>query len=413
MKGKSIGKLIILLVIAIGLSAISYFGIGENNVLGVENIRQGLDLKGGVSILYEADKVSPTVEEMSSAQSLIQGRLDRLGYTESEVAIQNGNRLRVDIPGVEDAEQVIEEIGQTAMLYFVDEDFNVVLTGDYITNASKQSVTMTQGGIPQVVVSLEFNSEGKELFKQATEANIGKVIRILLDDAIISEPKVNETISDGSAIITGSFTPQEGEELAALIRAGSLPFALNVIYMSNVGAKLGAEALSTSLIAGAAGLILVLLFMIIAYKMLGVAADFALAIYVGIVLVILSAFRITLTLPGIAGIILTIGMAVDANVVIFERIREELNAGKTLKASVDAGFKRALPAILDGNVTTLIAAFVLFWFGSGPVKGFAQTLAIGIAVSMFSALVLTRIIINALVNSGIHNPNLYSKKVAN
>ena len=231
-----------------------------------------------------------------------------------------------------------------------------------------------------------------------------------MDDSIISAPTVNSAITDGQAMITGSFTPESAEELAALIRAGSLPFNLNVLEMNHVGALLGANALQTSLFAGFIGILLVMAYMLLMYRMSGVAADIALIVYVAIELVVLSFFQVTLTLPGIAGIVLSIGMAVDANVIIFERIREELAVGRTLRSAIQGGFKSALPAIVDGNITTLIAAVILYWLGTGTVKGFAQTLMIGIVVSMFTALVITRIIMKALVGIGINYPTLYAAK---
>ncbi len=409
MKGKSMGTLLILLVAVVLLGVLSVFGVGRKGTFSYENIRQGLDLKGGVSITYEADKETPTPDEMSSAISLIRDRLDRRGYTEAEVAKQNDNRIRVDIPGVQDAETAIKEIGQTAQLFFTDEADNVLLTGKDVVNASKQIQNSRTGtGAGDIVVALEFSDEGKKLFEEATGNNIGKKILIKLDQDTISDPNVNEKIIGGNAVIQGGFTAEYAEELAALIRAGSLPFALNVIEMNNVGARLGADALSSSLIAGVIGAVLVLLFMCVIYRVSGLAADIALVVYMVLVLLILSLFNITLTLPGIAGIILSVGMAVDANIVIFERLREEIAAGRSMKYAVDSGFSRAFPAILDGNVTTLIAAAVLFWLGTGPIKGFAQTLSIGIIISMFTALVVTRLVIRSFVGLGLSNPKLYA-----
>ena len=410
MKGKGVIYLVILLIVAVGLSALSYMGIGENNLLGVKNIKQGLDLSGGVTIVYEADKQTVTDDEMKSALSLIQGRLDRKGWSEAECSKEGEKRIRVEIPGVANADEAMQEIGQTAQLAFVDEDGKIILTGAQVANAEMVAGVENKGEAPKSSVALEFTPEGREIFAQATEENIGKSIAIILDDSIISAPIVNEKIQDGSARITGNFTPEEAENLAALIRAGSLPFNLNVLQMNNVGARLGDDALRTSITAGIIGVVLVFLFMIIIYKILGFAADWALVIYIGIELIVLSAFGITLTLPGIAGIVLSIGMAVDANVVIFERIKEELLLGKSLRSSVDTGFKRAFPAILDGNVTTLIAGFVLYILGTGTIRGFAQTLIIGIIVSMFTALFITRILIKGLIYLGIVNPKFYGLK---
>ena len=404
MKARGRIMLVIMLVIAAALSFVSYQGIGEGKTLSAGNIKQGLDLSGGVYIVYEADKEDVTAEEMQAAVSLIQGRMDWNGWTEAEVAQEGTNRIRVDIPGVENAEEAIREIGQTAQLSFVDE------TGDMVADATKQVGATQKGGNAEPYVALKFNDEGKQLFAEATAANIGKPIYIVMDGEVISAPMVQSAITTGEASITGNFTGESAEELASLIRAGSLPFNLNVIQMKNVGARLGADALATGVKAGAIGLALVLIFMLVVYKVLGFAADLALIIYVGLELILLNAFNITLTLPGIAGIILSVGMAVDANVVIFERLKEELVQGKTLRVAIKNGFSRALPVILDGNVTTLIAAVVLFFLGSGTVKGFATTLIMGIIISMFTALVITRLIVNGLMQGGCSNPKYYGMR---
>ena len=407
MKGKGAFSLLLMLALAIVLGVVSYQGVGADKKLSITNIKQGLDLSGGVHIVYEADKEVVTDDEMSAAISLIQGRLDWKNWTEAEVAREGQKRLRVDIPGVENAEEAIREIGQTAQLLFLDESGKVLLTGDMVSHAAKEVGAAEKGGMAQPYVSLEFNKEGTQLFAEATAQNLNKQIAIVIDKEVVSAPRVNSAIKDGKAMITGQFTPEEAERTAALIRAGSLPFNLNVIEMKDTGAKLGENALSAGLKAGVVGIILVLIFMLIMYKVLGLAANLALIIYIGLELLALSLFNVTLTLPGIAGIVLSIGMAVDANVVIFERMKEELLAGKTLRSAVDKGFSRALPAILDGNITTLIAAGVLFWLGTGTVKGFAQTLMIGIIISMITALFVTRIILKGLIAIGINNPKLY------
>ena len=407
MKGKGGLMLFVMLILAGALAFLSYQGIGENKQCSIWNIKQGLDLSGGVQILYEADKQEVTEEEMAAAISLIQGRLDWNNWTEAEVAREGEKRLRVDIPGVENAEEAIKEIGQTAQLSFTDETGKILLTGDMVADARKQVGQVSQQGVSEPYVSLEFTEEGKKLFAEATKNNIGKQIAIVLDDEIVSAPVVNTEITDGNAMITGHFTPEEAEKTASLIRAGSLPFNLNILKMENVGARLGTDALSTGLKAGAIGICIVLLFMLIVYRALGFAADWALIIYVGLELVALSVLHVTLTLPGIAGIVLSVGMAVDANVVIFERMKEELIAGHSLRVAVHNGFSRALPAIIDGNVTTLIAAGVLFWLGTGTVKGFAQTLMIGIILSMFTAIFITRMILQGMIYIGVNNPKYY------
>ena len=408
MKGKSTIMLLIMILVAAGLGALSFFGVGDNYLFGVQGIKQGLDLKGGVSIIYQADKANPTLSEMQSAQSLLQQRLDRRGYTEAEVAIQGGNRLRIDIPDIADAEEAIAQIGQTAQLVFTNDggeegNFEVLLTGERVSDAYRA----TNDG--QIVIALEFDSEGSRLFEQATGDNIGRPLMIWLDDDILSAPTVNDRIVGGNAVITGGFTPAEAEELAALIRSGSLPFKLDILSTNNIGAKLGTNALASSLLAGGIGFLLVILFMFLVYRVAGLAADLALITYLAIVLVLLSLFGVTLTLPGIAGIVLSVGMAIDANVVIFERIKEEIAGGRSMRAAIQTGYKRALPAIIDSNITSLLVALVLFWLGSGPIKGFAQTLSIGIIVSMFTAIVLTRLIINSLIGIGLMKPTLFGK----
>ena len=400
MKMKGRMMLLLTLIVAVALSAISYKGIGSKKALSVHRIEQGLDLSGGV-----------TDDEMKAAISLLQGRLDWKGWTEAEVAREGDKRIRVQIPGVEDAEEAIQEIGQTAQLSFADEDGNVLLTGDMVKDATKQVGSTSKNGASQPYVALEFNKEGTERFAEATSNNIGKQIYIIMDNEVISAPTVQTAITNGQAMITGSFTAEGAEQLASLIRAGSLPFNLNVIQMKNVGARLGADALSTGIKAGIIGIALVLIYMLFAYKLLGFAADWALVIYIGLELVALSLFHVTLTLPGIAGIVLSVGMAVDANIVIFERVKEELVLGKSLRNALKAGFKRATPAILDGNVTTLIAAAVLFFLGSGTVKGFATTLMIGIVISMFTALFITRVIVNGLMYAGVQNPKYYGLRM--
>ncbi|MBR4284027.1 MAG: protein translocase subunit SecD [Anaerotignum sp.] len=404
-------RLFLMLLAAVGLGVLSYFGVGAEKLCSVNQIEQGLDLSGGVDIVYEADQEFVSESEMNAAVSLLQGRMDWNGWTEAEVAKEGSRRIRVQIPGVENAEEAIEKIGRTGQLTFVDNRGEVLLTGDMVAAAEKQvgAVDEFSGTVPYV--ALEFNEEGKKLFAEVTEKNIGNVIHIVMDDEIISSPVVQTSITDGHAMITGQFSGEEAEELASLIRAGSLPFNLNILQMKNVGARLGADALSGGIMAGFVGVALVLLFMIAKYKLLGFAADWALIIFIGLELIFLSIFKVTLTLPGIAGLVLSAGMAVDANVVIFERIKEELIGGNTLRVAIKNGFKRATPAILDGNVTTLIAAVVLYFMGSGTVKGFAATLTIGIVLSMFTAMFVTRVIVNSMMQAGIHNPKYYGLRL--
>jgi len=309
---------------------------------------------------------------------------------------------------VADADKAVADLGATALLTFKDEAGNTLLTGNDVATATRQYQTSGQGtAAGQYVVALTFKPDGVKKFADATTANQGKTINIFLDDQFISGPTVNEPITTGNAVISGSFDATSAEQLARTIREGSLPFALEVLSVNNVGAQLGANALSMSILAGLIGTALVLIFMLIVYRVSGLAADIALVIYVGIVLILLSLIGVTLTLPGIAGIILSIGMAVDANVIIFERMREEIHAGKSIRAATQAGFKRAFPAIFDSHVTTIIAAGVLYWLGTGTIKGFAQTLAVGIIISLFTALTVTRFIILNLEGAGLNVPKLF------
>lgn len=408
-KLKSILALILVLVVIAGSCVVAYMGVGEDNTLGIENIKLGLDLQGGVNIIYEAAIENPTEDDMRAAQAMIQNRLDKENYTEAEVAIEGSNRIRVDIPGVDDPQKAINEIAATAMLVFYDGEGNEVLTGKNISKATPQ-MYQNSIGVSEPCVSIEMDKEGAELFSEFTKNNVGKPIIITLDGVVISQANIQSHISDGKGMISGNFTPESAQQLAERIEAGSLPFALTPISSNGVGAKLGMDAFNTSIKAGVLGFIVILLFMIALYRMNGVAADIALTFYIALLLMVLSYTEATLTLPGIAGIILSIGMAVDANVIIFTRIKEELVAGRSLRPAIDAGFSKAFSAILDGNVTTLIAAVVLYVLGTGLIKSFAMTLGIGIVISMFTALTVTRLIMKIFVGMGIKNPVLYGAK---
>ncbi len=408
-KPKSIVLFVLMLVVAAGLSYLAYFGVGENNLFGIENIRLGLDLQGGVNIVYEAAIENPTEEDMDAAIQMIRTRLDKEGYTEADAAKEGTNRIRVDIPGVEDAQAAIDSIGAAAMLKFFDQEGNEILTGKNVEKATPVVVPNNLGA-QEPAVSIKMDAEGTKIFSEFTKNNIGKPIFIKLDDQVISQASISDHISNGEGMISGSFTTDEAKQLAERIEAGSLPFALNAISSKGVGAKLGMDALDTSIKAGVIGFIFILIFMVALYRFSGMASDIALVIYVALLLIVLSLTSATLTLPGIAGIILSIGMAVDANVIIFTRIKEELAVGRSVRSAIDAGFNKAFSAILDGNGTTLIAAGVLDTLGSGVIKSFATTLAIGIVVSMFTALVVTRILLKLLVGMGIDKPVLYGAK---
>ncbi len=409
-KGKSAAVLIVLALLAAVLCFTATMGIGSGRKLSMHDIKRGLDLSGGVSIVYQADKENVTDEEMRLATTLIQNRLDRKNWTEAEVSRQGNNRIRVEIPGVADAESAIEELGKTAQLTFMDESGNVLLDGSMIEDAKKEVGSVSSDSGSQPYVALKFNEEGKQKFADATKNNIGKRILIVMDNDVISAPTVNSEITDGEAMITGGFTGDSAQELADLIKEGAMPFDLSVMEMNNIGARLGANAIETSLKSAVVGVALVLLFMLLVYRVGGFAADWALVIYMGLEVAVLSLFNVTLTLPGIAGVILSVGMAVDANVIIFERFKEEVSSGKTMRSAVKTSFSRALPAILDGNVTTLIAAAILYFMGTGTIKGFAITLIIGIVLSMFTAVVITRLIIMGIIGLGINKQSYFAVK---
>lgn len=395
-KGKG---LLALLVILLAVGLFGWFGYDS-----MDDIKLGLDLAGGVSITYQAVDANPTAEQMSDTIYKLQQRVQNYSM-ESEVYQEGSDRINIDIPGVSDANSILEELGKPGSLLFMDESGQVLMTGDMV--ASAKAGMYEQNGANQYVVQLTLTDEGSKTFAEITQANIGKRIAIIYDNEVASAPTVQSAITGGQCEITGMQTFEDAENLASTIRIGSLSLELQELRSNVVGAKLGQEAISTSLKAGAIGFGIVVIFMIAVYLIPGLSAAIALALYVGVILVLLSAFEITLTLPGVAGIILSIGMAVDANVIIFTRIKEEIGYGKTVKSAIKSGFNKALSAIIDGNVTTLIAAVVLYWRGSGTVKGFAATLALGIVLSMFTALVITKGALHAFYNLGFEDAKFY------
>ncbi len=403
-------KAVVTLLLTLGVTGLllytAAYGLGESGFGAAKDISLGLDLAGGVSITYQAvGDEEPSAEDMADTIYKLQKRVESYS-TEAEVYQEGSDRINIEIPGVSDANEILSELGQPGSLEFQTSDGEVVLEGTDVSNAQAGSTTDSMGN-KSYVVELTLTDEGAEKFAEATAANVGYQIAIVYDGEVISAPVVNEAITDGRCQISGSFTYEEADQLASTIRIGSLSLELEELRSNVVGAKLGEEAIETSLLAGAIGFGLVILFMLIAYRIMGLAAGVALTTYVALVLVLLNGFDMTLTLPGIAGIILSIGMAVDANVIIFARVREEIATGKTVRTSIKIGFKKALSAIVDGNITTLIAAAVLAVMGTGSVKGFAQTLALGIVVSMFTALVVTRLVLNALYGLGIHDAKWY------
>ena len=401
---------LILTAVLIGLLAFtSAVGFGKTGTGSAKNIKTGLDLSGGVSITYQAVGDDISQEDMADTVYKLQQRVD--SYSEESQVFQEGtDRITVEIPGVSDANQILEELGQPGSLEFQDEEGNVVLEGTDVETAEGGAIQNQTTGATEYVVELTLTDEGAEKFATATEENLNKQIAIVYDGETISAPTVNNVISNGQAQISGMSSIDEARQLASSIRIGALSVELEELSSNVVGAQLGQAAITTSLIAGGIGIALVAVFMIVVYALPGVAAALALIIYVGLELVMLNAFDLTLTLPGIAGIILSIGMAVDANVIIYARIREEIGEGRSVRTAIKTGFQKALSAILDGNITTLIAAAVLWLMGTGSVKGFAMTLALGIVLSMFTALVISRLIVNAFYAIGLRDEKFYGRQ---
>ena len=375
--------------------------------MNANNIKLGLDLNGGVSITYQTVDENPTAEQMSDTVYKLQMKAQSYS-DEAQVYKEGDNRINIDIPGATDANAILEELGEPGTLEFADENGNVLLTGDDVKTASAGMTN--QNNNKEYVIELVFNEAGAKKFEEATKNNVGKRIYIIYNNEVISSPNVKEAISGGQASISPIESYDEANKIASTIRIGALPVKLTELRSNVIGATLGVEAIASSLKAAAIGIALVILFMLLVYRLPGLASSIALVLYVGLEMVLLQAFEVTLTLPGIAGVILSIGMAVDANVIIFTRIKEELGQGNSVEKSIKAGFEKALSAILDGNITTLIAAAVLYLRGSGTVKSFASTLAIGIVVSLITALFVTRTLLNAFLAMGAENPALYGIK---
>ena len=441
-KSKGVISLILIAVLTglLGFTTIHGWGKGETGA--AKNINLGLDLEGGVSITYQVKGDTPSEEDMADTIYKLQKRVE--GYsTEATVYQEGDDRISIEIPGVSDANAILDELGRPGSLYFIaqtdsegnlnyknekqtgtpedykltksieelQKDGSIVLTGTDVKNAEAVARSNQVSDAAEYAVALEMNKDGAAKFAEATKKALEskESIGIYYDDAFVTVPNVNSEIKDGRAEISGAMDYTKANALATTIRSGALNLELEELRSNVVGAQLGQDAIKTSLMAGAIGLAIVFVFMCVVYLLPGLASGLALLIYTGLVLVSLNAFDITLTLPGIAGIILGIGMAVDANVIIFARVGEELAAGKSVRSSLNAGFKKAMSAILDGNITTLIAAAVLWLRGSGTVKGFAQTLALGIVVSMFTALVITRVIIYSFYAVGIRSEKLYGR----
>lgn len=361
------------------------------------SIKQGLDLQGGTHIVLEAVETPDAKindDALNRVVKIIDKRVNELGLTEPIVQRQGAKRVIVELPGIKDPEKAIDMLGKTALLEFVDPTGQTVLTGKDLKDSQAQ---MGQGNKP--VVALEFSDEGTAKFADLTTKNVGKPIAILLDKEMLTNPVVSEPIRGGKAVITGNRSMEEAQNLAILLRSGALPVKVEIVENRTVGPTLGQDSKDKSVKAFAIGITGILLFMLFFYHMSGLIANIALLLYVLLELAGLKMLNATLTLPGIAGIILSIGMAVDANVLIFERFKEEIRGGKTLRSAMDAGFSRAFGTIIDSHVTTLVAAGVLFFLGSGPIKGFAITLALGIVLSLFSALTVTQFMLKELISS--------------
>lgn len=440
-KSNGIIVLIAAILLIVGLGFMVIFGVGSEKTGAAEGIKLGLDLAGGVSITYQVEGDNPSSEDMSDTIYKLQKRVENYS-TEAQVYQEGSDRINIEIPGVSDANTILEDLGNPGSLYFVsqnnptgepnytigmnadgtagyvlsksieelDAEGSVVLMGTDVKAAQAKGSSNDMGNT-EYVVELTLTDEGSKKFADATTiaAITHEVIFIVYDGAIYSAPSVNEAITGGQAYITNIGGYQEAEDLASTIRIGGLKLTLSELRSNVVGAQLGSEAIQTSIKAGIIGFAIVIIFMIAVYYIPGLASSIALCLYVVFMMVCLNFFDITLTLPGVAGIILSIGMAVDANVIIFARIREEIADGKTVSSAIKIGFQKALSAIIDGNVTTLIAALVLGMMGTGAIKGFAQTLALGIIISMITAVFITKLILNAFYAIGLKDEKFYGR----
>lgn len=412
MKSRSKGKSsIVFTLVVLAIFLLAFMGFNGMEIAGYEfknfdkAITKGLDLQGGVSVLMEIQDEDVSKEVVQRTKQLLELRVNKIGISETVVTVEGDKRIRVDIPGAFDSNEIVENLTQTGNLEFRDTEGNVILTGKDVEKAT----TVLDNSQP--VVSLELNEEGKAKFAEATAANIGKTIGIYMDDEKVSEPVVQSEITDGKAVINGMSSFEEAKKLSGVISSGALPVTVKAASVKNVGAQLGSTALPNAIKAGAIGIILVYLFMIIYYKLPGVMASIALTLYITLVLIVFVEVGAALTLPGIAAFLLTIGMAVDANILIFERIREELDRGISIRSAVKVGFENAMSSIVDSNSTTFISALILYFLGSGAVKGFAVTLMIGIVLSMFTALIVTKFLMNLAIDINIlKNPKQFGVK---
>ena len=395
-------SVIIMIVSVIVIGFLAFTAFKGLNIFGVfeikpfsQVIKQGLDLQGGFSVVMEIQDEDVTSEQLNNTKEQLELRVNKVGVSETVVTTEGDKRIRVDIPGQYDSSEIVNSLSQSGELTFTSPDGDVLLTGSDVSKAT----VVTNSETSKIEIQLEMTEDGKSKFADATSKYVGQAISIKMDDEVLSSPTVQTAITDGVAQITGDYTAESAKRLAGLINSGALPVTVKAASVQTVGSQLGADALPNALKASIIGIALVFIFMIVVYRIPGLLADLALALFIYIVLFIFGEVGVTLTLPGIAALMLTIGMAVDANVLIFERTKEELKKGISIKTAVQKGFENARSSIVDSNVTTILAALVLYFLGSGSVKGFAVTLLIGVLASMFTALTVTRFFIKKSVEA--------------
>jgi preprotein translocase subunit SecD len=407
MKNRSAVKFIVSTLLIIVAAYVLSFGLilGDYKIKPVgEALKLGLDLKGGVYIEEEILDKNVSKETIERTKQLLELRVNNLGVSEATVTVSGENRIRIEIPGIYDAKKALDQVGRTGKLTFVGPNKDEVITGQDVKDATVGVDPNTN----QPVVQLALNEAGAKKFAEATGKYIGQAISIYMDEELVSAPTVQNAITGGEAIITGSNDLDEAKRLAGIIKSGALPVKLEPATVKTIGPSLGAEAIPTSVKAAVVGISLIMLFLIIYYKIPGFIASLALTLYIILTILLFISINATLTLPGIAGLLLSIGMAIDANVLIFERTKEELKNGKSLRNAIDAGFHRAFSSIIDSNLTTVIAGAILYYLGSGSVKGFALTLILGVICSMFTAITVTRFLLKSFVNAGwVTNARLY------
>lgn len=413
MKWSKVLSLLLIIVLVAVAAVVSVAPVFEQNktlsnyLPLIKDINLGLDLQGGVHVLFEAHdtpEARVTPESMQQLKAIIENRVNGLGVSEPIIQLQGDRRLIVELAGIKDPEEAVRTIAKTAYLQFITEDGKTVVTGADLKDAREGKDPNTG----QTEVNLTFTPAGTKKFADATAANVQKRIAIVLDNQLLQNPVVNEPIPNGKAVINGYASLDEAHKIAMLLRSGALPVKVTVEEKRSVGPALGADSLAKSQHAGLVGVVAILVFMLVYYRLPGLVANFALIIYSIIVLGVYLGMHVTMTLPGIAGFLLSLGIAVDANVIIFERVKEELRTGKTLRSAIDAGFKRGFTAVFDANATTLIIAIVLYFFGTGPIRGFAVTLTIGILASMFTAITMTRWLLQLVAGANItKNPKYF------